>query len=204
MRDPVNQYHSPEADIPAAEDSTDRHIIDRLFARSEEGLALLQTHYGKLCHRIALNLLGSREDAEECVNDTYLAVWNTIPPNRPASLIAYVGKVTRNIAVSCLRKRGAKGRRCEGTVLLDELAECLPDTDAPDPADDLTLREALQSFFDSLSEEDRAIMVRRYYDGEPTEAIAVSLGLRHGTVRVRLHRLRERLREHLEKRGVSL
>ena len=204
MRDPVNQYHSPEADIPAAEDSTDRHIIDRLFARSEEGLALLQTHYGKLCHRIALNLLGSREDAEECVNDTYLAVWNTIPPNRPASLMAYVGKVTRNIAVSCLRKRGAKGRRCEGTVLLDELAECLPDTDTPDPADDLTLREALQSFFDSLSEEDRAIMVRRYYNGEPTEAIAVSLGLRHGTVRVRLHRLRERLRAHLEERGVSL
>lgn len=204
MRDPVNQYHSPESDIPAAEDSTDRHIIDRLFARSEEGLALLQTHYGKLCHRIALNLLGNREDAEECVNDTYLAVWNTIPPNRPASLMAYVGKVTRNIAVSCLRKRGAKGRRCEGTVLLDELAECLPDTDSPDPADDLTLREALQSFFDGLSEEDRAIMVRRYYDGEPTEAIAVSLGLRHGTVRVRLHRLRERLRAHLEERGVEV
>ncbi|MBO5511918.1 MAG: sigma-70 family RNA polymerase sigma factor [Clostridia bacterium] len=204
MHDPVNQYHSPEADIRSADTDTDSTIIDRLFARSEEGLALLQTHYGKLCHRIALNLLGSREDAEECVNDTYLAVWNTIPPNRPASLMAYVGKVTRNIAVSCLRKRGAKGRRCEGTVLLDELAECLPDTDTPDPADDLTLREALQSFFDSLSEEDRAIMVRRYYDGEPTEAIAVSLGLRHGTVRVRLHRLRERLREHLEERGVSL
>ncbi len=204
MRDPVNQYHSPESDIPATDTDADRHIIDRLFARSEEGLTLLQTHYGKLCHRIALNLLGSREDAEECVNDTYLAVWNTIPPNRPASLMAYVGKVTRNIAVSCLRKRGAKGRRCEGTVLLDELAECLPDTDSLDPADDLTLREALQSFLDGLSEEDRAIMVRRYYDGEPTEAIAVSLGLRHGTVRVRLHRLRERLREHLEERGVSL
>ena len=204
MRDPVNQYHSPEADIRAADTDTDSTIIDRLFARSEEGLALLQTHYGKLCHRIALNLLGSREDAEECVNDTYLAVWNTIPPNRPASLMAYVGKVTRNIAVSCLRKRGAKGRRCEGTVLLDELAECLPDTDTPDPADDLPLREALQSFFDSLSEEDRAIMVRRYYNGEPTEAIAVSLGLRHSTVRVRLHRLRERLRAHLEERGVGL
>lgn len=204
MRDPVNQYHSPESDIPAADTDTDSTIIDRLFARSEEGLALLQTHYGKLCHRIALNLLGSREDAEECVNDTYLAVWNTIPPNRPASLIAYVGKVTRNIAVSCLRKRGTRGRRCEGVVLLDELAECLPDTDTPDPADDLTLREALQSFFDSLSEEDRAIMVRRYYDGEPTEAIAVSLGLRHGTVRVRLHRLRERLRAHLEERGVEV
>ena len=204
MRDPVNQYHSPESDIPAVDTDTDSTIIDRLFARSEEGLALLQTRYGKLCHRIALNLLGSREDAEECVNDTYLAVWNTIPPNRPASLMAYVGKVTRNIAVSCLRKRGAKGRRCEGTVLLDELAECLPDTDTPDPADDLTLREALQSFFDGLSEEDRAIMVRRYYNGEPTEAIALALGLKHSTVRVRLHRLRERLRAHLEERGVSL
>ena len=73
MRDPMNQYDSPEADIPAAEDSPDPrdgHIIDRLFARSEEGLTLLQTHYGKLCHRIALNVLGNREDAEECVNDT--------------------------------------------------------------------------------------------------------------------------------------
>ena len=207
MRDPMNQYDSPEAAIPAAEDSPDPrdgHIIDRLFARSEEGLTLLQTRYGKLCHRIALNLLGNREDAEECVNDTYLAVWNTIPPNRPASLIAYVGKVTRNIAVDAIRKRTAKGRKCEGVVLLDELAECLPDTEAPDPADDLTLREALQSFFDSLSEEDRAIMVRRYYNGEPTEAIAVSLGLKHSTVRVRLHRLRERLRAHLEERGVEV
>ena len=204
MRDPMNQYDCPEADIQASENGTDPHIIDRLFARSEEGLTLLQTRYGKLCHRIALNLLGSREDAEECVNDTYLAVWNTIPPNRPASLMAYVGKVTRNIAVDAIRKRTAKGRKCEGVVLLDELAECLPDTEAPDPADDLTLREALQSFFDSLSEEDRAIMVRRYYNGEPTEAIALALGLKHSTVRVRLHRLRERLRAHLEERGVSL
>ena len=211
MRDPINQYDSPEADIRAAsEDGTDLRdnrdirIIEQLFARSEEGLTLLQAHYGRLCHRIALNLLGSREDAEECVNDTYLAVWNTIPPNRPASLIAYVGKVTRNVAVSYLRRREAKGRRCGGMVLIDELAECLPDANTPDPADDLTLREALQSFFDGLTEEDRAIMVRRYYDGEPTESIAVSLGLRHGTVRVRLHRLRERLRIHLEERGVGL
>lgn len=92
-------------------------------------MSLLQTRYGRLCHHIALNLLGSREDAEERVNDTCLAVWNTIPPNRPASLISYVGKVTRNIAVSYLRKRESKGRKCEGIVLIDELAECLPDTD---------------------------------------------------------------------------
>ena len=201
MNDRKTRTHNAStADDPVC----DRDVIDLLFARSEEGLTLLTKRYGSLCHRIALNLLGNRQDAEECENDVILAVWNTIPPNRPASLIAYVGKVTRNIAVDAIRKRTAKGRKCEGTVLIDELAECLPDTDTPDPADDLTLREALQSFFDSLSEEDRAIMVRRYYNGEPTEAIAVSLGLKHSTVRVRLHRLRERLRAHLEERGVSL
>ena len=198
MSDPKKQPN------PADTHDRDEGIIDLLFARSEEGLTLLKEKYGSLCRRIAQNLLGNRQDAEECENDVILAVWNTIPPNRPASLIAYVGKVTRNIAVDAIRKRTAKGRKCEGTVLIDELAECLPDTDAPDPADDLTLREALQSFFDSLSEEDRAIMVRRYYNGEPTEAIAVSLGLKHSTVRVRLHRLRERLRAHLEERGVEV
>ena len=198
MSDPKKQPN------PADTHDRDEGIIDLLFARSEEGLTLLKEKYGSLCRRIAQNLLGNRQDAEECENDVVLAVWNTIPPNRPSSLSAYVGKVTRNIAVNTIRKQTAKGRKCEGVVLIDELAECLPDTEAPDPADDLTLREALQSFFDSLSEEDRAIMVRRYYNGEPTEAIAVGLGLRHGTVRVRLHRLRERLRAHLEERGVSL
>ena len=184
--------------------NTDSDVTDLLFARSEQGLALLWDKYGGLCRRIALNLLGNRQDAEECENDVLLAVWSTIPPNRPASLSAYVGKITRNIAVDAIRKQTAKGRKCEGVVLIDELAECLPDTDSPDPADDLTLRDALQSFFDGLSEEDRAMMVRRYYDGEPTEAISLALGLKHSTVRVRLHRLRERLREHLEAQGIGL
>ena len=189
---------------PADTHNRDGRIIDLLFARSEEGLTLLKEKYGSLCRRIALNLLGNRQDAEECENDVILAVWNTIPPNRPVSLSAYVGRITRNIAVDTIRKQTAKGRKCEGVVLIDELAECLPDTDNPDPADDLTLRDALQSFFDSLSEEDRAMMVRRYYNGEPTEAISFALGLKHSTVRVRLHRLRERLREHLEAQGIGL
>ena len=196
--------HSKNQQYPADAPVRDGNIIDLLFARSEEGLTLLKERYGSLCRRIALNLLGNRQDAEECENDVILAVWNTIPPNRPISLSAYVGKITRNIAVDTIRKRTAKGRKCEGVVLIDELAECLPDTDSPDPADDLILRDALQSFFDGLSEEDRAMMVRRYYHGEPTEAISLALGLKHSTVRVRLHRLRERLREHLEAEGIGL
>ncbi len=182
----------------------DAEIVEMLWRRSEAGLSRVEQKYGRLCYRIAMNLLGCHEDAEECVNDVYLAVWDTIPPHCPDSLMAYVGKVTRNIAVSCLRKREASKRRCGGTVLLDELAECLPDTGNSDPTEDMTLRDTIESFLRELSDEDRAIMLRRYYDGEPAEAIARELGLRAGTVRVRLHRLRERLKKHLEAKGISL
>lgn len=189
---------------PKSKAHTDDEIIDMLWQRSEEGLTLVQQAYGRFCYRIAMNLLGQKEDAEECVNDVYLALWDTIPPNRPGSLLAYIGRVTRNIAVTRLRKREAQRRHCEGTVLLDELAECLPDTDAPDPVDDLTLREALESFLAALSPEDRTVMLRRYYDGDPIETIAKDMGLRAGTVRVKLHRLRERLRTHLQENGIHL
>lgn len=182
----------------------DAEIVEMLWNRSEEGLSWVERVYSRLCYRIAMNLLGRHEDAEECVNDVYLAVWDTIPPNRPDSLMAYVGKVTRNIAVTRLRKREASKRKCGGTILLDELAECLPDPQAPDMAEELTLRDALEAFLLGLSAEDRAIMLRRYYDGDPIDKIARDVGLRAGTVRVRLHRLRERLREHLESRGIYL
>ena len=183
---------------------SDEEILNLLWQRSEDGLAGIQKKYGRLCHHLAMNLLGQREDAEECVSDVYLAVWDTIPPNRPASLMAYVSKVTRNISVNYIRKREARRRKCPGMVVLDELSECLPDPSHTDPADDIMLKDTLNDFFLSLPEEDRAIMARRYFDGDPVESIAKDLNLRSGTVRVRLHRLRERLRAHLTSRGISL
>jgi RNA polymerase sigma-70 factor (ECF subfamily) len=183
---------------------SDAEIVELLWERSEKGLHSAEKKYGRFCHRIAMNLLGQREDAEECVNDVYLALWDTIPPNRPASLMAYIGKITRNISISRLRKRKAVRRDCAGLVLLDELAECLPDPSTSDPTDDIVLRDALEEFLQDLSEEDRFILLRRYYDGEDIGSVAASLNLRAGTVRVRLHRLRERLRNHLQERHISL
>ncbi len=183
---------------------SDAEIVELLWERSENGLRRAEQKYGRLCHRIAMNLLGQQEDAEECVNDVYLALWDTIPPNRPESLMAYMCKIIRNISITRLRKREARQRNCGGTVLLDELAECLPDPSASDPADDLDLRNALDGFLRALSEEDRVIMLRRYYDGDDIRTIASALCLREGTVRVRLHRLRERLRVHLQENGIHL
>ena len=183
---------------------TDAEIVDMLWHRSEQGIACLEKKYSRFCYRLAMNLLGQKEDAEECVNDTYLAVWDTIPPNSPDSLMAYVGRITRNIAITCLRRREAQRRHCTGMVLLDELVECIPDTDAMNPADDMVLRDALNAFLANQTAEDQTIMLRRYFDGDPIETIAKDIGLRAGTVRVRLHRLRERLREHLETNGISL
>jgi RNA polymerase sigma-70 factor (ECF subfamily) len=193
-----------QANAASRDRVSDEEILDLLWSRSEEGLRGVREKYQPLCHRLAMNLLGQREDAEECVSDVYMAVWESIPPNRPASLSAYVAKVTRNIAISYIRKREALCRRCGGTVLIDELAECLPEPDALDPVDDLTLRDALNAFFRSLLEEDRAIMLRRYYDGECVETIAKDVRIRPGTLRVRLHRLRERLRRHLADHGITV
>ena len=189
---------------PKATDPSDEEIVELLWKRSETGIQCVAQKYGKLCYGLAMNLLGQREDAEECVNDVYMAVWNTIPPNSPSSLTAYVGRITRNIAINYIRRRESQRRKCGGTVLLEELAECLPDSDSFVTADDLHLKDALNDFFSLLTEEERSIFLRRYYDGETAECIAKSLGLRAGTVRVRLHRLRERLREHLIAQGISL
>ena len=202
MRDPVNQYHSPEADIPAAEDSTDRHIIDRLFARSEEGLALLQTHYGKLCHRIALNLLGSREDAEECVNDTYLDAWNAMPTARPTYLGAFLSKITRRISIDRFRNQHRQKRGGIDTVL-EELNDCIPsDSDVVKEYESQRLASALNRFLYAQPTQKRVMFLRRYFYSQSIGEIAHGLGVAESTVKVTLYRLREALRKELEEQDL--
>lgn len=181
---------------------SDMDIIDALTVRSEQGLTALSDKYGSLCKRISINLLGNREDAEECVNDTLLAVWNRIPPERPDSLVAFVTRIIRNISIDRIRKRTTQKRDGGTALLLDELSECLPDPNSQQIPEEVALDDVLEKFLASQTAENRTILVRRYFMGEDFSEIAKVTGLRTGTIRVRLHRLREELKIYLEKNDI--
>lgn len=180
----------------------DRAIMTALLARDEGALAALDAGCGRLCRAIARNILGSDEDAEECVNDAWLRVWESIPPAEPPSLTAYAGMITRRIAISRWRARNADRRRAAVTPI-DELDELLPGGDEVSARlEAAELTAAVNAFLDTLEHDARVIFVRRYWHLESTAAIAARLGLREGTVRVRLHRLRQKLKEYLERRNL--
>lgn len=182
---------------------TDKEIIAGLWERDEHALDAFDGRYRALIRSIALDVLGSEQDADECLNDVRLAVWNRIPPERPASLKAYVGTLARNIAVDRLRQQTAQKRR--GTpAALDELAECLPDPASEVESDDGEIEAALNAFLTALSREDRVMFVRRYWFGDTPAQIAARVRCPAGTVRVRIYRLRQQLKTYLEERGITL
>lgn len=180
----------------------DREIIAALAKRDETALMALDAHCGRLCRSIARNILGSDEDAEECVNDTWLRVWESIPPADPPSLTGYAGMITRRIAISRWRVRSADCRRAAITPIdeLDELLSGSEDVSARIEAAELTA--AVNTFLDTLDREARIIFVRRYWYLESMADIAVRLGLCEGTVRVKLYRARQKLKGYLERRNL--
>lgn len=180
----------------------DSAILDLFFARSEAAVEALAQAYGAPCLRMAQNILGSAEDAEECVSDGYLAAWNAIPPQRPACLRAWFFRVVRNRAVSRWRANAAKKRNSAYDAALEELAPVLPAPEATEDAlDARELAALLDRFLDGLDKTTRVIFVRRYWFADPVEDIARDLGMNRSTVSVRLHRARNRLRDSLDKEG---
>lgn len=188
----------------------DNAIIAMLYARTEEALSVLQDRYGRLCLGVANHILGSREDAEECVNDTLDALWNRIPPAKPDPFLPYVLRITRNIALNRRRASLAQKRyggehvsldavREENGDVLDELAVY----DGKD-TDEERLRDALNGFLGGLKKEERILFLRRYWFEDPVPAIAARLGITENHARVRLTRLKEKLRRHLEKEGITI
>ena len=183
----------------------DGRIIELYFERSESAVAESEKKYGRYCGTIALNILGNPEDAEECVSDTWLRAWNAIPPARPRFLKAFLGKITRNLALNVLEKnRAGKRGGGEGTAVLDELEEWIADSGAASwSADHYVLTETLKRFLNTLSEEKRTIFIRRYWYMDPVKVIADDMGIGESKVKMTLLRTRKALAEELAREGIT-
>ena len=180
----------------------DQKIIELFEARDEEALDVCKKKYDRFCFRIADHILGCREDAEEIVNDTYLKAWNTIPPQKPQSVKAYLGMLARQGALNRVEHRHTEkrgGGRVE--VALAELEECLAG-EGSDLADQVLLRDALNRFLHTLPQKSRTVMIQRYWYLCSVEEIARSCGMTESNVKVTLHRTRAKLKEFLEKEGL--
>ena len=181
----------------------DQKIIEMLFARSEAALAHLQSKFEKYCNTIAYNVLGNDFDAKEYVNDTYLRIWNSIPPDQPRDLSVYIGHITRNISIDRMRKNNARKRGSSADLVLDELSDVVSDN-AIDIADAVIMRQVINSFLSNLSTKDRRIFVQRYWYAYSVKTIADHMGRDENYVSVKLQRLRADFKKHLEKEGVEI
>ena len=176
----------------------DYQIVDLYWARKEKAIAETDKKYGKMLHSLSYSLLSSHEDAEECVNDTYLGAWNTMPDARPMYLGSFLSKITRRLSIDRWR-REHRAKRGGVAAVVEELSECIPDDNTPAAEYQRgLLRGELNFFLGTLTEEKRAIFVRRYLYAQPVGVIAKEMGIGEAKVKVVLHRLREQLKERLE------
>ena len=181
----------------------DKQIIKLLFMRAEDALQALKERYGKTLYKIAMNILSNHHDAEETTNDTYLAVWNAIPPKKPNPLTAYVYRTGRNMALKRLEYLSAEKRNNRYDLSLDELGACLPDSYG-NPEQDLIVQEianSINAFLEKDTAQNRYIFIRRYWYGDSLEDISKEINMKSGAVSVRLNRIRAKLKEHLIKEG---
>lgn len=183
----------------------DQQIVDLYFARSESAITETDRKYGRYCHSIAYNILEDHEDAKEIVNDTYLKAWNTIPPNRPDPLKPYVGMISRHLSLDRYEEYHTQKRGGQVPLVLEELAECIPDNDSrEDIGESVALKDALAKFIRSLPDKTQMIFLRRYWYASSVAEIAEEYGMRENSVNVLLHRTRKKLKDHLQKGGFDL
>lgn len=182
----------------------DRTIIRLLFERAERALAELAKKFGAGLHQLAKNITGSDEDAKECVNDTYLALWNAIPPAQPDPLSAYIYRTGRNIALKRHRSNIAAKRWNGYEFSLDELAGCVADLSASEALDARLLGKAISRVLAEESQENRVLFLRRYWFGDSVRDAAKAIALNENAANVRLSRLRNKLKDFLIKEGYYL
>lgn len=178
-------------------------IVDLYWSRDPEAIRRTGEKYGGYCRSIARNILPDRRDAEECVNDTWLGAWNAMPENRPSLLAPFLGKITRNLALT--RWQAARAEKRGGgelPLVLDELSECVSSADTLQTLEAVELEKEINRFLGTLPERECGVFLRRYWFTEPMADIARRYGMRENTVRTSLFRSREKLRRHLEKEGL--
>ena len=181
----------------------DEKIIEMFFGRSEQGIRELDTKYGKDCHNLSYHIVGSRQDAEECVNDAYLGAWNAIPPVHPNPLLSYIVKIVRNISLKTYWRKEAAKRSGHYTVALEEIEGCIADQKTvEDEIEAKELARIIEAFLDTLTTENRVIFMRRYWFSDSYKDIAEFMGLSEKNISVRLTRIREKMKQYLIEREV--
>ena len=181
----------------------DTRIVDLYWQRDESAMRESEAKYGAYCQSIAMHVLNSREDAEECVNDTWLRAWNSIPPQRPVKLSLFLGKIVRNLAIDKYRRNGA-ARRGGGQMqlCLEELEECVGKESVLEER--MALRDAINAFLRESSGNKREIFLMRYWYMMSVHEIARRCKLSEGSVKMTLSRARVELRAYLAKEGLEL
>lgn len=182
----------------------DLQIIELYFRRDEQAVRETDAKYGRLCHRIAYNILGSREDSEECVNDAYMGIWNAIPPARPNNFTAFVCRITRNLSLKRLEFLTREKRSRDVTVSLDELEAVLPDDRVRPDMDDEALGRLISRFLRGQKEEVRNVFIRRYYFFDSIGEIAERYSFTESKVKNMLFHTRNKLKAYLIKEGIEV
>ena len=185
---------------------TDTDIIELYWARSENAITETDTKYGGYCRTVSFNILHDMRDAEECVNDTWLDAWRTMPPQRPNKLRAFLAKITRNLSLDRYKFYNADKRRLTQTaVALEELGDCVSDRrEIDDQIDEMVLTEIIERFLYSQSTEKRNVFIRRYWHMDSVDDIAKRYGMSQRKITSMLFRMRQNLRDQLEKEGITV
>ena len=183
----------------------DSAIIALYFDRDENAIRETDKKYGAFCRKVAFNILSVNEDTEECVSDTYLKVWNKIPPERPMRFMAWLGKIVRNTALNLYTKLHSQKRFNGIEMMLDELSECIPsDVSLEKEIEDKEITIAVNTWLKSISADERYLFIRRYWYGDAVNVLAKQQKVSPHTMTQRLYRIREKLKNYFEKEGIAI
>lgn len=183
---------------------TDAQIIQLYWARNEDAIKETDFVYGRKLHTLAERIVQNFEDAQECVSDTYMKTWDTIPPQRPQYFFAYIAKICRNFALGVLDFKNAAKRKGEVVALTQEMEACIPDPAHQRRLEGEELGKVLNRFLETLSYESRVIFLRRYWYLDTVAEIADRCGITQSKVKTQLHRTRGKLHAFLEKEGITV